>query len=160
MRFRVDDAGRGDEGRYDLVTCIGATWIGDGLAGTLDLMRKSLIPGGRVAVGEPFLEGEPTALGRESHPGMSDLGGILDRIEAAGFELIEMVIASREDWDRYAARHWATAAAWLSANPAHADAGEVQEWTDRFRRTYVADERAWLGWGVFVLADRRSSASS
>ena len=38
-----------------MVSCIGATWIGNGLCGTLELMKPMLKPGGLLLVGEPFL---------------------------------------------------------------------------------------------------------
>jgi SAM-dependent methyltransferase len=51
----------GDAGKYvaeahafDIVSCIGATWIGSGLVGTLELMKPALKPGGLILVGEPY----------------------------------------------------------------------------------------------------------
>jgi SAM-dependent methyltransferase len=42
------------DAQFDIVSCIGATWIGDGLVGTLELMRPRVEPGGLVLVGEPY----------------------------------------------------------------------------------------------------------
>jgi cyclopropane fatty-acyl-phospholipid synthase-like methyltransferase len=156
VRFVVGDAGtHGIDGAFDVVSCIGATWIGGGLPGALELMERSLAPGGVILVGEVFAEAEPPDDHAQRHGGtlrgMSDLGGILGCVEAAGLELVEMVIASREDWDRYSARHWDTAHAWLLRHPDHEEAPGIREWMDRTRRTYLADERRWLGWGTFVL---------
>ena len=69
-RQRVDDLQLGDrielvqadaakfvidtDAQFDIVSCIGATWIGGGLAGTLDLMRPRVKTGGLVVVGEPY----------------------------------------------------------------------------------------------------------
>ncbi len=36
---------------FDIVSCLGATWIGDGIGGTVDLMRPALRPGGRILMG-------------------------------------------------------------------------------------------------------------
>src|SRR5512141_2039778 len=57
VRFVAGDAGKAevDAASYDIVSCIGATWIGGGLAGTIALMRPALRPGGLLLVGEPFL---------------------------------------------------------------------------------------------------------
>ena len=38
---------------FDVVSCIGATWIGGGLVGTLELMRRPLRGRGWLLVGEP-----------------------------------------------------------------------------------------------------------
>ena len=47
------------EASFDAVACIGATWIGGGLGGTIDLMRAALAPGGLLLIGEPFWRSLP-----------------------------------------------------------------------------------------------------
>ena len=47
--------------RFDVVSCIGATWIGNGLVGTLDLMKRALAPGGLLLVGEPYWIDPPSS---------------------------------------------------------------------------------------------------
>jgi SAM-dependent methyltransferase len=42
-----DAAGYVAERPVGLASCIGATWIGDGVAGTVELLRRSLSPGGK-----------------------------------------------------------------------------------------------------------------
>lgn len=36
-----------------MVACIGATWIGGGVAGTIELLVQSLRTGGIILIGEP-----------------------------------------------------------------------------------------------------------
>jgi SAM-dependent methyltransferase len=142
--------------QFDLVSCIGATWIGGGLAGTLDLMRPRVTPHGLVVVGEPYwIEPLPAGLsvGVEGDD-FESLSGTLDRIESAGFELVEMVLASPDDWDRYVAAQWMTVGDWLEANPDDPDAVEIRQWIREGRRSYLAVDRRYLGWGVFVLRSR------
>ncbi|MGH3972089.1 MAG: SAM-dependent methyltransferase, partial [Pseudonocardiaceae bacterium] len=43
----------------DIAACIGATWIGDGVPGTVELLRRSLRPGGTMLIGEPYWRREP-----------------------------------------------------------------------------------------------------
>lgn len=43
----------------DLVECVGATWIGNGVAGTADLLGRSLRPGGTMLIGEPYWRRTP-----------------------------------------------------------------------------------------------------
>jgi SAM-dependent methyltransferase len=45
----------------DVAACVGATWIGGGVPGTLALLRQSLKPGGTLLVGEPFWRTVPTS---------------------------------------------------------------------------------------------------
>jgi SAM-dependent methyltransferase len=54
-----DAAGHVAEGRVSVASCVGATWIGDGVAGTVELLRRSLSPGGIMLVGEPYWRREP-----------------------------------------------------------------------------------------------------
>jgi hypothetical protein len=165
LDFQVGDAGgHGIPGTFDVVSCIGATWVGGGFAGSLELMKRSLAPSGVILVGEVFADGALPADQDQRHHGtlrgMTDLGGILDQSEAAGLELVEMVIASREDWDRYSARQWDRASVWLQGNAEHEDASGVRQWLDSTRRAYLADERTWLEWGVFVLRHPQVTRSS
>jgi hypothetical protein len=62
-----------------------------------------------------------------------------------------MVLASPEDWDRYAASQWLNVSNWLAANPEDAEASEILEERNSSRRDFLANERRCLGWGVFVL---------
>src|ERR1700759_411863 len=43
----------------DVASCIGATWIGDGVAGTIEILERSLKPGGLVLIGEPYWRLDP-----------------------------------------------------------------------------------------------------
>jgi SAM-dependent methyltransferase len=142
---------------FDIVSCIGATWIGNGLVGTLELMRPRAKPGGFVVVGEPYwIDPLPSGLTVE---GVADgefesLAGTLDRIESAGFDLVEMVLANPDDWDRYVAAQWMTVADWLSGNPHDPDAAMMREWIRVGQRSYLTVDRRYFGWGVFVLRSR------
>src|SRR5262249_24628818 len=42
-----------------IASCVGATWIGGGVAGTVELLRRSLQPGGMMLIGEPYWRREP-----------------------------------------------------------------------------------------------------
>ncbi|MEZ4669936.1 MAG: methyltransferase domain-containing protein [Anaerolineae bacterium] len=152
----------GDAGKYvaeaqgfDLVSCIGATWIGGGLVGTLKLMQPALKPGGLLLVGEPYwITPPPEAAYAAMDIGKDDftsLVGMLDRIESVGLELVEMVLADGNSWDRYSAAQWLTIDDWLRNNPNDPDAAELRQWNARAKRAYLEYERAYLGWGVFVL---------
>ena len=63
VKFEQGDAAspRNEPLRYDLVSCIGATWIGGGLAGTIGLMRPMVQDDGLLLIGEPYWLSEPPA---------------------------------------------------------------------------------------------------
>jgi SAM-dependent methyltransferase len=159
VRFEQGDAAEAavavEPGSFDVVSCIGATWIGGGLAGTISLMRPAVHPGGLLLVGEPYWNEEPPAaayealdLGRDD---FTSLVGTLHRIEDAGAQLVEMVLADGASWDRYIAAQWWTVSQWLVANPDHPEAPAMRDYLDRSRRAHLAYGRRYLGWGVFVL---------
>ncbi|HTW09835.1 MAG TPA: class I SAM-dependent methyltransferase [Acidimicrobiales bacterium] len=164
VRFVEGDAAHPEElgSGFDLVSCIGATWIGNGLEGTLDIMKARGRPGAFIVVGDVFWANEPrpeVRREREAAETFADLGGTLERIEGAGLELVEMLIATSEEWDRYQATQWMSASDWVAAHPGHPDAAEVAAWTDRSRRSYLCDLRASMGWGVFVTRQPGSRAA-
>ncbi|MGW0803656.1 SAM-dependent methyltransferase [Nonomuraea sp. NPDC002799] len=141
---------------YDLVSCIGATWIGGGLKGTLSLMRRHLRPDGIVLVGECYWASPPPpeayqALGIEDKDLFTSLADTEERIREAGFELLEMVLADPDSWDRYVASQWWTISDWLRDNPADPDAPAMREFLTHARRSHLEYGRQYLGWGVFVL---------
>jgi SAM-dependent methyltransferase len=154
VRFVQADAGtyRDDAAPYDLVSCIGATWIGGGPGGTIDLIRPMVRTQGLVLIGEPYWITPPTpeaedALGH----GFTSLAGTQKRLTAAGAELIELVMANHDSWDRYAAAQWWTVTQWLRDHPDHPDHEGMQEFLDSGRSGYLTYGRQQLGWGVFVL---------
>lgn len=157
VQFEQTDAATYQPGdtSYDIVSCIGATWIGDGLVGTVELMRRAVRPGGLLLVGEPYWTEEPPPEALVSLEVGADefrsLAGTLDRIESAGAELVEMVLADGDSWDRYAASQWWNVSKWLRANPDHPDAHEMRAFVDHARRSHLEYQRRYLGWGVFVL---------
>ena len=157
--LRADASTFGAEpGSFDAVACIGATWIGGGLGGTIGLMRPALIRGGLLLIGEPFWREPPPEGAHEAlslGPGeFVSLPATLDRFAGAGAELVEMVLADEDAWDRYAAAQWWTVAGWLDENPGHPDAAAMRGYLDRSRYAHLAYGRRYLGWGVFVLRPR------
>ncbi len=142
---------------FDVVTCIGATWIGGGLTGTLALIDARLGWNGVAVVGECYLTDPlPAGVTLDGVAGhdLTTLEGTLDQIDAAGFELIEMVLADHDSWDRYIAAQWSTVSDWLRANRDDPDADALRSWIGVSRRTYLAVQRRYLGWGAFVMRRR------
>ena len=157
LEFVKADAGRYDTEpeSFEVVSCIGATWIGGGLAKTLELMRRPLRPGGLVLVGEPFWHEPPPEeafAALECGPDdFTSLSGTLDRFDAAGLELVEMILADGDSWDRYVAAQWWTIDQWVRANRDDPSADEMRGLLVARRRAHLKYGRRYLGWGVFVL---------
>ncbi|MFP4385465.1 MAG: SAM-dependent methyltransferase, partial [Spirochaetia bacterium] len=157
LEFVQGDAGeyRAAERNYDVVSCIGATWIGNGLTGTLKLMKPSLKPDGLLLVGEPYWKEPPPeeayeamGIGKDEFVSLDDT---LVRFESAGTRLVEMVMASDQGWDRYEAAQWMAVDDFLRSNPDDPDASALVEWISKNRRAYLKYGRRYFNWGVFVL---------
>jgi SAM-dependent methyltransferase len=155
-----DAAGYVSDEKVDVAACIGATWIGGGVAGTIALLARSLRPGGIILIGEPFWRQLPpteeVARGCLAHA-ISDfllLPGLLASFGRLGYDVVEMVLADQDGWDRYEAAKWLTMRRWLEANPGDAFAKEVRAQLTAEPARYAAYTREYLGWGVFALMPR------
>ncbi|WP_307834342.1 methyltransferase domain-containing protein [Paractinoplanes lichenicola] len=144
----------------DVAACIGATWIGDGLDGTVELLERSLRPGGLLLIGEPFWREDPPdeAAVRGSHAAkkddFTDLPGLVASFGRLGWDLVEMVLADPDSWDRYTAAQWLTVRTWLDENPEDELAADFRAELDTAPLNYVRYQRRYLGWGVFALKKR------
>lgn len=143
-----------------IASCVGATWIGGGVAGTVALLRRSLAPGGMMLIGEPYWRREPpdqaTVEGCDatSQDEWLPLPELIESFGGLGCDVVEMVLADSGSWDRYAAAQWLNIRRWLDANPGDELADQMRaELTDAPAR-YARYRRQYLGWGVFVLMDR------
>lgn len=140
----------------DISSCIGASWIGDGLLGTLELLNRARRDEtSLLLVGEPFWNTPPPAGAVDAvangEEGMFEtLPGLLDTVEEAGYDLVEMVLSNHDDWDRYVASQWKTVDEWVRDHPDDSDAEAIDEWISDSRQAYLQFGREYLGWGVFV----------
>ena len=155
-----DAAGYVADEKVGVAACLGATWIGGGVAGTIGLLAKSLCAGGVILVGEPYwLRVPPTDdVARECDAGsIADFLALPDLLASfgdLGYDVVEMVLADQEGWDRYEAAKWLTMRRWLEANPDDDFAKEVRAKLTSEPRRYAAYTRGYLGWGVFALMAR------
>lgn len=144
--------------QYNIVSLLSATVTGVSLVEMITLMREALKTeaGGLLLVGDMFWQKEPTpevcqALGVE-RDWLHTMSSLLAQFNAAGVELMDMLIPSTADWDAYYTQQWRGCLAWLRDNPEHEDAPALREWLHRNRQNYLNYERDFLGWGVFVLS--------
>ena len=146
--------------KVGVAACLGATWIGGGVAGTIKLLSQSLRPGGIILIGEPYwLTLPPTeevAKGCLAHS-ISDfllLPELLASFAELKYDVVEMVLADQNGGDRYEAAKWLTMRRWLEANPDDDFAKEVRAQLTSEPGRYAAYTREYLGWGVFALMAR------
>jgi SAM-dependent methyltransferase len=155
-----DAAGYIAEEKVDVAACLGATWIGGGVAGTIALLAKSLRPKGIILIGEPYWQQVPptedVARGcfASSISDFLMLPDLLASFNDLGYDVVEMVLANNDGWDRYEAAKWLTMRRWLEANPEDEFAQEVRATLTSEPKRYAAYTREYLGWGVFALMAR------
>ena len=161
VKFIHNDAsGYVSDEKVDVAACVGATWIAGGVAGTIELLLQSLSPGGIILIGESYWRQLPptedVAKGclATSITDFLMLPDLLASFSHLGYDVVEMVLANQDGWDRYEAAKWLTMRRWLEANPDDELAKEVHVKLTSEPERYSAYTREYMGWGVFALMKR------
>jgi SAM-dependent methyltransferase len=130
---------------YDVGLCLGASFIWDGLDGTLAALTPAVRPGGYVCVGEPYWRRWPPPDGIADE-GYVTLAETVDRFERTGLPVVTIVAASDDDWDRYVTLSWRALEEWLAEN----DDKGIRRRYERDKHQYLHQQRELLGWAIFV----------
>jgi len=155
-----DAAGYVSDEKVGVAACLGATWIGGGVVGTIELLARSLGTGGIILIGEPYWRQLPptedVAKGclAGSISEFLTLPELLASFGRLGYDIVEMVLADQDGWDRYEAAKWLTMRRWLEANPGDELAKEVRAQLTSEPERHAAYTREYLGWGAFALMTR------
>lgn len=155
-----DAAGFVTEEKVDVAACVGATWIGGGVAGTIELLSESLASNGIILIGEPYWRQLPSEEGvvRGCFANSISEYLILPKLIATfghlGYDVVEMVLADQDCWDRYEAAKWLTMRRWLQENPDDELTNSVREQLSSEPERYATYTREYMGWGVFALMAR------
>lgn len=158
--IHADAAGYVADEKVDVAACVGATWIGGGVAGTIALLTQSLKPGSIVLIGEPYWLKRPLteeiakSCLASSIADFHLLPELLASFGDLGYDVVEMVLADQEGWDRYEAAKWLTMRRWLAENPGDELAGEIRARLASEPVRHAAYTRDYLGWGTFALMAR------
>ncbi|GFO56211.1 hypothetical protein GMSM_32180 [Geomonas sp. Red276] len=155
-----DATGYVSDDKVGVAACVGASWIAGGVAGTVELLARSLRTGGIILIGEPYWRQLPPtedvakACLASSISDFLMLPDLLESFSDLGYDVVEMVLADRDSWDRYEAAKWLTMRRWLDVNPDDELAKDVRAKLTSEPRRYAACTREYLGWGVFALMPR------
>ena len=155
-----DASGFISDEKVNVAACVGATWIGGGVAGTCELLTQSLQTGGIILIGEPYWRQLPPTeeVVKGCHVDSISEFLVLPELLASfgqlGYDVVEMVLADQDGWDRYEAAKWLTMRRWLEANPDDELASDVRATLTSEPAQYAAFGREYLGWGVFALMQR------
>jgi SAM-dependent methyltransferase len=142
--------------RYDVTMCLGASFIWDGLPGTLAALRPPTRHGGYVVVGEPYWRRWPLPADVDDE-GFVSLAETARRFGDGQLELVGLIAASEDDWDRYETLHWQAVDEWLADHSDDPAAADFRERNARYRDTYLRQQRELLGWAIFIGRKRTGS---
>jgi hypothetical protein len=130
---------------FDAALCLGASFVWGTMTEAAPRLAATVRPRGGVAIGEPFWRQPPTDPGD-----YVDLAQTVQRFERAGLALTGLIASSEDDWDRYESLHWRAVEEWLADHAADPIAPEFRRRHESYRRDYMTENRALLGWAIFV----------
>jgi hypothetical protein len=139
---------------FDLVACIGASWIFGGHLGTLKALDRMTAKDGWIVVGEPYWRQEPAKEYLEAiEQEHSSFGTHYENASAGdelGLELAYTLVSSQDDWDIYEGLQWYAAQKWARENPDDPDVAEVLKRVRKNKAAYLRWGRETLGWAIYV----------
>jgi len=144
----------GKRSSFDAAVCLGASWIWDGLEGTLRALTSWAKPGGIVVVGEPFWRSTPSpdhlkAAGLTESSFGTHLANVHTGLRL-GLGLLHTIVSSEDDWDRYEGYQW-YATEWYSRHhPEDPDTPELIAKARKLRGDYLKWGRDEIGWAIYV----------
>jgi SAM-dependent methyltransferase len=143
-----------------LASCIGASWIFGGHAGTLDALAAMVEPGGWVVAGEPYWLQEPSEDYLEA-AGVKreDFGTHAENVEEGerrGLALVYTLVSNKDDWDRYEGLQWYAADEFARDKPDDPDLPELAERVAKAKAAYLRWGRDTMGWAIYVFRHCRA----
>lgn len=146
----------GVERSFELVSCMGASWVFGGLNGTLQTLKRLLVPGGLLIVGEPFWrkEPDPEFLADTGHvrEAFNTHAGNIQAGQDAGLAPLYACVADQDDWDRYEGLQWQAAHRYSRSHPDDPDVPELLGKVEASRRQYLQWGRDSFGWAIYLFA--------
>jgi len=140
---------------FDIAACIGATFIWGGFQSAIQAMRQAVRPRGRLVIGEVFWQ--KSVVPPEFAQDQSDVhteAQLLSLARQEGYDVLYMVRANQDDWDRYEASNWFGLLQWIEKNHNHPERQQVINHLHASQDEYFRHGREYFGWAIFVLNPR------
>jgi len=141
-------------GSFDMVMCIGATWIWGGYLGTIEALMKIVVPGGLIAIGEPFKMKEPDkeyiAADPEFVPNLVTHAENVAIAQNEGLTLLYIVVSNQDDWDRYEGLQTRAAELYATEHPEDPDVSELLNKRHEVDTAHLKWARDTLNWAIYL----------
>lgn len=141
-------------GSFDMAMCIGATWVWDGYLGTIDALKKIVVPGGLIAIGEPFKLKDPDpgyiAAEPDFVPKLVTHAENVATAQDAGLTLLYAIVSSQDDWDRYEGLQTLAAETYAAEHPDDPDVPELLKRRHETDDVYLKWGRDTLNWAIYL----------
>ena len=134
---------------WDVLVCLGGSWIWNGFAGTARALAARSRSGAAVAIGDLVLKdgADPAAI-REAYGAMLSLSDQHELMRRSGFDDLDHLVATEEAFDDYDRRVAESAAEWARRHPgprAQQYLADQADWAADHRR-----DREFLSWVVWT----------
>lgn len=143
------------DGDYDLVMCIGSTHAFGGFDATAKLAGRHVNPDGILLIGECFWQVPPTPEALDALDAAAedytDVAGLADAAERAGWTPVYAHISDTAEWDNYEWSWIGSLTEWALDNPGHPDAADALALARRHRQQWLRGYRNVLGFATLVL---------
>jgi SAM-dependent methyltransferase len=130
---------------WDVVLCLGATWIWGGLEGTVARLVQGVRRGGHVAAGDVYMRD-----GAGHADEFATLPETVRRFERVGPPVTVLITASEDDWNAYESLHWASLEQWLRKNGDDPAAAEIRAEHEKWKWHYLEQGRGTQGWAILA----------
>jgi SAM-dependent methyltransferase len=145
---------------FAAASCIGASWVFGGHAGTLDALTRMVVPGGWVIAGEPYWLHEPSEeylqASGDAREAFGTHAGNVEVGEQLGLDLVHTLVSNKDDWDRYEGLQWYATVEYARSHPDDPDLPELLRRVAKERAAYLRWGRETLGWAIYVFRRRIS----
>ncbi|MBN2543297.1 class I SAM-dependent methyltransferase [bacterium] len=139
---------------FDLVSCIGASWIFGGHRGTVQALNNLTAPGGWIVDGEPYWLKEPNEKYLEMIEEKKEMFnthiGNVETAQESGLKLAYTLVSNHDDWDMYEGLQWYSAEEWAIKHPEDPDVEELLNLVRKQKTAYLKWGRETLGWAIYL----------
>ncbi len=157
----ANDTDQNTDPRFDVVMCIGASWIWHGYEGTINALKNFCKPDGLIVIGQPHWITEPSTAYLESQDFTRDEFHTLHEnttiAKANGLDLIYLTVSTQQDWDQYESLQVAALDRFARAEPNHPDLNEISQKVKQGYEDYLHWGRNTFGFATYILRKNRPS---